>query len=366
MIPFIDLDKQYISIKKEIDNAIQNVISQSAYIQGPFVKTFEENFSQKLGIKHCIGVASGTDALTITLKALNIGIGDEVITAANTFIATSEAITINGAKVIFVDNDEYFGINTKLIEEKINSKTKAIIPVHLYGQSVDIIKIQEICRKYNLLLIEDCAQSHFATYNNQYTGTFGDAAIYSFYPGKNLGAYGDGGAIITNQDSLAHKIRMYCNHGSPEKHVHLIEGTNSRLDGIQAAILSIKMKYIDVWNQKRFEAAAKYIKNLSKCNNIILPQIRPLSSHVFHLFVIRCQNREKLQKYLLENNIQTGIHYAKALPFLDCYQHYNHKTSEFPMAFKNQDELLSLPIYPEISDEQIEKVCDTIMKFYSL
>lgn len=366
MIPFIDLSKQYISIKKEIDDAILNVISKNAYIQGPFVKSFEEDFAQKLGIKHCIGVASGTDALTITLKALNIGAGDEVITAANTFIATSEAISSNGAKVIFVDNDDFFGIDTNLIENKITPKTKAIIPVHLYGQSVNILKIQEICQKHNLLLIEDCAQSHFAKYNNQYTGTFGDAAIFSFYPGKNLGAYGDGGAIITNQDALADKIRMYCNHGSPEKHIHLIEGINSRLDGIQAAILSVKMKYIDFWNQKRFEVASKYIEKLSKCNNVVLPKIRPLSSHIFHLFVIRCQNRENLQKYLLENNIQSGIHYAKALPFLDCYRHLNHKINEFPIAARNQDELLSLPIYPEISDEQIEIVCDTIIKFYSL
>lgn len=365
MIPFIDLDKQYISIKKEIDNAIQNVISQSAYIQGPFVKTFEENFSKKLGIKHCIGVASGTDALAITLKALNIGIGDEVITAANTFIATSEAITINGAKAIFVDNDEYFGININLIENKITPKTKAIIPVHLYGQSADIIKIQEICRKYNLLLIEDCAQSHFATYNNQYTGTFGDAAIYSFYPGKNLGAYGDGGAIITNQDSLAHKIRMYCNHGSPEKHVHLIEGTNSRLDGIQAAILSVKMKYIDEWNQKRNKAAQLYIEKLSKCKKVITPLMRPLSSHIFHLFVIRCENRDELQKHLNNHGIQTGIHYAKALPYLDCYQHLKCKPSDFPIAYRNQNEVLSLPMFPEISDEQINEVCDTIINFYS-
>ncbi len=365
MIPFIDLNKQYHSIKKEVDESIQSVISQSAFINGTYVETFEKSFAEKLGVKHCIGVGNGTDALAIILRVLNIRNGDEVITAANTFIATSEAITMNGAKVIFIDNDEYFGINTELIEEKINSKTKAIIPVHLYGQAVNISKIQEICKKHHLLLIEDCAQSHFAKYNHQYTGTFGQAATYSFYPGKNLGAYGDGGAITTNDDEIASKIRMYCNHGSPSKHIHSIEGINSRLDGMQAAILSVKMKYIDDWNQKRYEAAQLYIEKLSKCKNVITPLMRPLSSHIFHLFVIRCENRDELQKHLNNHGIQTGIHYAKALPYLDCYQHLKCKPSDFPIAYRNQNELLSLPMFPEISDEQINEVCDTIINFYS-
>lgn len=365
MIPFIDLSKQYEQIKNEVNEAMSLVIQQNAFIQGSFVENFEKFFAKKLGVKHCIGVGNGTDALTIALKMHGIEAGDEVITAANTFIATSEAISMCGAKPIFVDHDEFYGLDVRKIEEKITKKTKAIIPVHLYGQAVELSKIEDICKKHQLLMIEDCAQSHFSKFEDKYTGTFGHSASFSFYPGKNLGAYGDGGAIVTNDDVLAEKIRMYCNHGSPKKHIHLIEGINSRLDGIQAAILSVKLKYIDEWNQKRLNAAMRYNEILSKLPNVVTPNIRNKATHIFHLYVIQAENRDELQQYLNSKNIQSGLHYATALPFLDCYKKFNHSSSDFTISHANQSRIISLPMFAEISNEQIEIVCQTIADFYN-
>ncbi|MBN8570016.1 MAG: DegT/DnrJ/EryC1/StrS family aminotransferase, partial [Ignavibacteria bacterium] len=263
-VPFVDLHAQYLSIKDEIDNSIQSVINDTAFIGGKYVKEFENNFADSYGVKHCIGVANGTDAIYIILKMLGIGPGDEVITAANTWISTSETITQTGAKPVFIDIDEkYYTINENLIESKITSKTKAIIPVHLYGQVCNIEKIQTICKKHNLFLIEDCAQSHFSSLENKLAGTSGIASSFSFYPGKNLGAYGDAGCIITNDDTLAKKIRMFANHGSLIKHEHDIEGINSRLDGLQAAILNTKLPHLDNWINKRIFNAQLYTKLLN-------------------------------------------------------------------------------------------------------
>jgi len=360
-IPFVDLKKQYISIKDEIDTAIQNVINDTAFIKGKYVQKFEEEYANAYGVKHCISCANGTDAIYITLKALEIGPGDEVITVANTWISTAETITQAGAKPIFIDlHPGYYTIDVSEIEEKITAKTKAIIPVHLFGQPAEMGLLVDICKRHNLLLIEDCAQAHFAEWKGQKVGTMGVAGTFSFFPGKNLGAYGDAGAIITNDDEFAEKARMFANHGALKKHHHEIEGINSRMDGVQAAILSIKLPYILKWNEARYLNAMKYNKLLKGINQIETPIIHPSVRHVFHLYVIRTQERDKLQKHLKEKGIFTGIHYPTPLPFLKAYDYLNYKHEDFPIAYKYMKEILSLPMYPELSNEQIQYIVDVI------
>ena len=364
-IPFVDLKAQYKTIKSEIDGAIQSVIDETAFIKGKYVERYEKEYAEKYGVKHCIGVASGTDAIYVSLKALGIGAGDEVITVANSWISTSETISQAGAKPVFVDIDpDYYTIDHSLIEDKITPKTRAIIPVHLFGQPAEIKKIQSICEAHNFHLVEDCAQAHFAEYNNQKVGTFGIAGAFSFFPGKNLGAYGDAGAIITNDDDFAVKARMYANHGALIKHQHQIEGINSRLDGMQAAILSVKLKHISEWNNKRLKNAILYNKLLTGVNGIAIPQIRENVKHVFHLYVIRAANREALQKYLVEKGVSTGIHYPTPLPLLPAYKYLNYMPSDFPVASDYMDKILSLPMFPELTEEQIQYVSNCIKEFY--
>jgi dTDP-4-amino-4,6-dideoxygalactose transaminase len=364
-ILFVDLKAQYLSLKGEIDAAIQSVIDKTAFVGGSHVREFEIAFAEKCEVKHCISCANGTDAIYIALKALGIGPGDEVITVANSWISTSETITQAGARPVFVDIDpDYYHINPHKIEEKISPKTKAVIPVHLFGQPASIEEIKAICEKHNLLLIEDCAQAHFAVYNGQKVGTFGIAGTFSFYPGKNLGAYGDAGAIITNDDDLAKQARMFANHGSLRKHQHDIEGINSRLDGIQAAILNVKLKYVVGWNRARHKNALKYNELLSTISQIKTPKIRENSFHIFHLYVIRTQKRDELANYLKSKQIETGIHYPRALPFLQAYRHLGLKQSDFPVAYQYQEEILSLPMFPELDDAQIAYLVDAIKGFY--
>lgn len=363
-IPFVDLKAQYQSIKTEIDTAIQNVIDETAFIKGKYVQKFEETYAQRYGVKHVISCANGTDAIYITLKALGVGSGDEVITTALSWISTSETITQAGAKVVFVDIDpDYYTIDTGKMEEKITSKTKAIIPVHLYGQPANMDAIMSIAKKYNLTVIEDCAQAHFAEYKGEKVGTFGIAGTFSFYPGKNLGAYGDAGAIITNNDDLAAKLRMYANHGAIVKHQHDIEGINSRLDGLQASILLAKLPFIHEWNQKRYQLALAYNELLKDIKFISIPKIRPACRHIFHLYVIRIHNRDHLQNYLKNKGIETAIHYPTALPFLNAYNYLGHKPDDFPLAYQYQSEILSLPMYPEMTTDMIEYVAENIKSF---
>lgn len=365
-IPFVDLKSQYHSIKDEIDNAISSVIGETAFIKGRFVKTFEDQFREKYGVNHCIGVANGTDAIYIVLKMLGIGEGDEVITVANSWISTSETISQTGARPVFIDADEYFTIDAEKIEEKINPKTKAIIPVHLYGQVCDMDPIRELCKRYGLLLVEDCAQSHFSEYKGIKAGLFGNAATFSFFPGKNLGAYGDAGCIITNNDSLAEKCRMYANHGALVKHHHLVEGINSRLDGLQAAILSVKLKYLDQWNRLRIKNAAFYDQYLRGIPEIITPKVRPDSIHTFHLYVIKTRKRNELRQFLQDCGISCEIHYPTPLPLLPAYQYLHYRKEDFPVVTGNQPMLLSLPIFPELSEDQIAYISEQIQKFYSI
>lgn len=368
-INFVDLKKQYENIKEEIDAAIQEVIENTAFIKGKYVENFENKFAEKLGIKHCIGVGNGTDALIISLKTLGVGYGDEVITAANSFIATSEAISAVGAKVVFVDvNPKTYTIDINKIEERITSKTKAIIPVHLYGQPADMEEIISIAKKYNLFLIEDTAQAHFAKYfykqQWKFAGTMGDIGTFSFYPGKNLGAYGDGGAIVTNNDEFARVARMYANHGRIAKYDHEFEGYNSRLDGLQAAILSVKLKYIDDWTQKRREIANFYTELLAGVGDIVVPFANEKAMPVWHLYVIRTKFRDEIKSFLTEKGITTGIHYPIALPNLKAYKYLGYSEKDFPFATQLQNEILSLPIYPEIQKKQIIYIYNNIKRFF--
>ena len=364
-VPFVDLKLQYLSLKKEIDSAVLYVMENTTFVGGEPLTSFENNFAAACRIKHCIGVGNGTDALYIILRSLGITAGDEVITVANSWISTSETISQCGAKPIFVDIEpDYYTIDVSKIEEKITTKTKAIIPVHLYGQMAEIDKIDALCKKHNLFLIEDCAQAHLAEYKAIKAGTTGIAAAFSFYPGKNLGAYGDGGAIITNDDALANKMRMFANHGAIVKHQHQMEGINSRLDTIQAAILNVKLPHLQKWNKQRLKNALVYNQLLADVSEITIPKIHPETKHTFHLYVIRAHKRKELISYLTDRGIQTQIHYPTILPLLPAYNYLNHKAEDFPVAASYHDSILSLPMFPELTEEQINFVAETIKAFY--
>ena len=365
-VPFVDLKVQYQSIKEDMDKAIFDVINNTAFIGGKVVEDFEKEFAKLYGVKHCISAANGTDSLFIVMKMLGIGEGDEVITVANSWISSSETISQTGAKPVFVDIDpDYYSINEDLLEAAITTNTKLIIPVHLHGQMCDMDKIMEIANKHNIPVMEDCAQSHFSEFNGQRAGPIGLAGSFSFYPGKNLGAYGDAGCIITNDDELAKKCRMYARHGALKKHMHEIEGINSRLDGLQAAVLSVKLPYIVNWTENRIANAERYRKVLKGIDEISLPALRPNSKHSYHLFVIRAEKRDELAKFLKENGIGTAIHYPTALPNLKAYEYLNYSRSDFPVASAYENKILSLPMYPELSEEMINTVAEKIKLFYS-
>jgi dTDP-4-amino-4,6-dideoxygalactose transaminase len=366
-IPLVDLKAQYEGIKDEIDTAIQEVISTSAFIGGAYVRTFEEAFADFCGTKHCIGVGNGTDALFIALKSLDIGTGDEVITVANSFIATAEAITLTGARVVFCDIDpNTYNINVQQIEAKITSRTKAIIPVHLYGQPADMDPMLALARRYGLKIIEDAAQAHGASYKGRRVGSLGDIACFSFYPGKNLGAYGDGGALVTDDDELALKLRMFANHGRVDKYDHKIEGINSRLDGIQAAILTVKLKYLEEWTESRRRLASLYNELLAD-SEIVTPRESVDVRAVYHLYVVRVRNsvRDTVCQALLRQGIGVGIHYPIALPNLQAYNHLSAGERACPQATAASQEILSLPLYPELKGSEAQYVAETLRKSYA-
>jgi dTDP-4-amino-4,6-dideoxygalactose transaminase len=364
-IPLVDLAAQYSSIKEEMDRAIADVISTSAFIGGRHVDAFEKAFAQFCSAKHCIAVGNGTDALFITLKTLGIGRGDEVITVANSFIATSEAITLTGAKVVFVDiNSKTYNIDVNQIEAKVNAKTKALIPVHLYGQPADMDPILALAKKHGLKVIEDCAQAHGARYRGRSIGTMGDAATFSFYPGKNLGAYGDGGAIVTNNDEFALKAKMFANHGRVEKYDHAMEGVNSRLDGLQAAILNVKLAHLPQWTEARRRNAYRYNSLLTHPGVTKPTEIENVIA-VYHLYVIRVKKtlRDSLQKYLLSKGVSTGIHYPIPLPQLKAYAYLKHTESDFPRATATAGEIVSLPMFAELDEGRIAFIAEQVNTF---
>jgi len=362
-IPFVDLKKQYNAIKTEIDSAVQNVINDAAFIGGKYTQEFEESFAKFCHANHCVGVGNGTDALYIALRALGIGVGDEVITAANSFIATSEAITMTGAHPVFVDCDpNTYNIDVKKIRAAVSPRTKAIVPVHLYGQPADMTSIANIAKNFNLFIVEDSAQAHGAEIDGQRVGNFGHAACFSFFPGKNLGAYGDAGAIVTNDNDLAVQCRKIANHGRVKKYDHDFEGINSRLDGIQAAILSVKLKYLEEWTEKRRKAAIIYNNYLRGSRSVVTPCVSENMKHVYHLYVVRVQSRNQIQESLTNAGIATGIHYPIALPNLHAYRYLGMSPENFPIASKYSNEILSLPIFPELEPAEIEYVCAKLIE----
>ena len=365
MIPFVDLNAQYISIKSEIDNAIKECIVETNFIKGKAVSIFERSFAEYLGVECCVGCGNGTDALEIILASLNIGAGDEVLVPSLTWISTAEAVTNVGAEPVFVDIDpQTYTIDYTKIVEKLTKKTKAIIPVHLYGCPADMNEIKKIAEKYGLLIIEDCAQAHGAEYYGRKIGSFGIAAAFSFFPSKNLGAFGDGGAIVTNNRELGDVVRKISNHGQlNEKHKHFIIGRNSRLDSIQASILNVKLKYLDSWNHKRQQVASFYISRLKEKREFILPYEEQNKKHVYHLFVIRCKKRDKLIDLLEEKKISWGIHYPTALPFIDPYSYKKHKPEDFINSSTIIKDIISIPIYPELKEEQLNIICDQLLKY---
>ena len=367
-IPFVDLKAQYRAHKTDIDAAIAAVIESTAFIRGKFVADFEKAYAEKYGVKHCVSCGNGTDAIFITLKMLGIGAGDEVITTSNSWIASSETISLTGARPVFVDvEDDCYDLDAAQVAAAITPRTKAILPVHLLGQPAQMDAIMETARQHGLPVVEDCAQAHFATFGGRLVGTFGIAGTFSFYPGKNLGAYGDAGAIITDDDALAEKVRMFANHGADRvnKHEHLMEGVCSRLDGLQAAILSAKLPHLDAWTRSRQERAAKYDGLLGGIAEIITPKTRAGATHVFHNYVLRAQRRDELQNFLKENGVETTRHYPVPLPFLKAYAYLGHTPADFPVVARHSREIISLPVYPELTNEQQHYVTETIRRFYA-
>ena len=373
---FLDLKAQYRSIKKEIDRAIKRVLKSGQFIGGEEVENFEEEIAKFCGVKYAISVNSGTDALFLSLKALGIGPGDEVITTPFTFIATAEVIANLRAKPVFVDIDpKTFNIDPSKIEKYLKAKSyklkaKVIIPVHLFGQMADMPRIMAIARKYHLSVIEDAAQAigakcQMSNIKSQKSGSIGDVGCFSFFPSKNLGAYGDGGMVITNNKKLAKKIRLLRNHGSSpkEKYLNLILGTNSRLDAIQAAILRVKLKYLKKWNKKKQEIAKYYNLSLKGVGDIKVPEILPDRTHTFHQYTIRTKYRDKLKKYLEKQGIPTMIYYPLPLHLQPAFKYLGYKKGDFPEAEKASKEVLSLPIYPELSNKDQKIVVRKIKKY---
>lgn len=362
-IPLVDLKAQYLNIKDEIDSAIQEVLNNSAFILGKKVEDFEREFAELCNVKHCIGVNNGTSALRLALLSLGIKPNDEVITTPFTFIATTEAISHIGAKPVFVDIDEKtYCIEPEKIKEKMTSKTKAIIPVHLFGQSADMDSIIEIAKKHNLKVIEDAAQAHNALYKNRKVGSIGDVSCFSFYPGKNLGAYGEAGAVCTSDAEIAKKLILLRQHGELVRYYHDIIGDNCRMEAIQGAVLGVKIKYIEEWTEKRRKNAKLYNKLLEKFD-IVLPYEADYGKHVYHIYGIRVKDRDALRDFLSENGISTGIHYPIPLHLQKAYSFMGIKKGSFPISEKTADEILSLPMYPELSEEQMGYISDGIKEF---
>lgn len=356
------LDRGFELYQKEYEEKAIEVLRSGWYVLGKELESFEQEFAQYLGAKYCVGVASGLDALKIAVHILGIGSGDEVIVQGNTYIATVMGITENGATPVFVEPDEYYNIDISQIEEKITEKTKAIMVVHLYGQAADMTAIMKLAKKYHLKVIEDCAQAHGAMHCGKKVGTFGDIGCFSFYPTKNLGAFGDGGALVTNQESICKEARIYRNYGSEKKYHNQVVGLNSRLDEMQAGLLCVKLKYLDYLNQERTQIAREYLSQI-KNRNIDMPKLRKDSTSVWHQFVIRAKCREKLMDYLNKKGIHTMIHYPIPPHLSEAYQPLNIPKGALPITERYAKEVLSLPMYSGMPKEEVDEVIRTINAF---
>jgi dTDP-4-amino-4,6-dideoxygalactose transaminase len=361
-VPFVDLKAQYSSIRSEIDAAISRVIENTAFILGREVEAFEEAFADYAGAKYCIGLNSGTAAIQVAVMACGIGPGDEVIIPANTFFATAEGTSTAGAGPVFVDVDPVsYQIDPAKVEAAITDRTKAIMPVHLYGQAADLDAIREVARQYNLDVIEDAAQAHGSLYKGRRVGGLGRAGCFSFYPGKNLGAYGEGGAVVTNDPDVARHARLLRDHGSDRKYHHEIIGYNFRLEGLQGAVLATKLKYLDRWNELRREHAAQY-NHLLRDSALVLPAEADYAHHIYHLYVVQCDARDSLQEYLAARGVQTGIHYPIPVHLQQAYSSLGYKRGDFPHAELQSARVLSLPMFPELEPEQINYVAESIFE----
>lgn len=383
-VPQMDLKRQYLTIKSEIDSAIQHTIDRCAFVAGEKVNQFEKNFAEYCGVKHAVGISCGTSALYVALRALGIGKGDIVITVPYTFIATVEAITLTGARPVFVDiESKSYNISTKnlreyiekgcewnpreneLVDKKTKLKVRVILPVHLYGQMSDMDEIMAIAGDYNLSVLEDAAQAHGAIYKNRKSGSIGHIAAFSFYPSKNLGAFGQGGAVITDNDTLAAKARMLINHGQREKYDYEFEGWNFKMDGFQAAVLDVKLKHLDDWNRARQHNAMMYGKFLKDVDTVMLPEKMLEREHVYYLYVIQVDGRASLQKYLNDENIGSSIAYSIPLHMQNAYKYLGYKMGDFPNTEKCVKGVISLPMFPELTSEEIEYVCEVIKAWCS-
>lgn len=362
MIPFNNLKRGFELFKEEYENKVLEVLNSGWYVLGNEVKTFEEEFSQKIGAAYTIGVDNGLNAISLGIRALDIGKGDEVIVQSNTYIATVLGISHNGAIPVFIEPDEYYNIDASKIEEKITSKTKAVLVTHLYGQAADMKKIKNICDSNNIFLLEDCAQSHFAKNDKKNTGTFGIMGFFSFYPTKNLGAFGDGGAITTDSKLLAEKLKGLRNYGSCEKYLNKYIGFNARLDEMQAALLRIKLRHIESLNEERKFIADKYLSGIGN-KKILLPKVRKNCTSVWHLFVVRCEERTAFREYLAGEGIGTDIHYPVPPHLSEAYKDFSWKKGDFPIAENFADTVVSIPIFNGMRSEEVNKVIDVINSF---
>ncbi len=363
-VPFLDLKAQDETIKSEILAEIQKVLESTAFAGGPFVKTFEDAFAEFCQCKYGVGVGNGTDALWAALIALGVGAGDEVITVPNTFIATAEAISFCGAQPVFVDVDEKTcNMDPAQLQRAITPRTRAVIPVHLFGQTADMDPIMAIAKKHGLVVIEDACQAHGALYRGRPAGSMGDAGCFSFYPGKNLGAYGEAGAVVTNNQQLADKVKMFRDHGQSKKYYHDMIGWNARMDGIQGAVLNVKLKYLPAWTEARRKHAKQYNQLLEGMPGIMLPHQADYAQHVYHIYAIRTERRDELMTALGDKGIATGIHYPVPLHLTGAYRHLGCKEGSFPVSERIARELVSLPMFPELNQAQIEYVVEGIKEF---
>jgi dTDP-4-amino-4,6-dideoxygalactose transaminase len=366
-VPFVDLQAQYRSIQAEVGAAIQRVLDTSAFILGREVETFERAFAEYVGARECVGVSNGTAAIQLALQASGVGPGDEVVVPANTFFATAEAVSTAGATPVFVDCDPLtYNLDAGKIAAVITPRTRAVIPVHLYGQPADLDAVFEVAEAHDLLVIEDAAQAHGARYRGARVGARGVAGCFSFYPGKNLGAYGEGGAVVTNDPLVARRLRMLRDHGSEQKYRHELVGYNFRLEGIQGAVLNVKLKYLDGWNALRRAHAARYrvlLAPLEESGALVLPREADYAEHVYHLFVVQTEARDPLQRYLSAAGVQTGIHYPVPVHLQPAYAALGHQEGDFPNAESQSRRVLSLPMFAELTEHQLKYVADALADF---
>jgi dTDP-4-amino-4,6-dideoxygalactose transaminase len=364
-VPLLDLKRQYACIKDEIDTAVHEVLDKTQFILGEKVKKFEENIAQYCGCKHAVGVASGTDALLLALRACGVGPGDEVIIPDFTFIATSNVISRLGATPVFVDIErDTYNIDPNLIEKKITKKSKGIIPVHLFGQCVDMDPLLEICKKHNIKVVEDAAQAIGAEYKGKKAGSMGEIGCFSFFPSKNLGAAGDGGMVVTNDSDLAEMVRKLRVHGATQKYFHSMIGYNSRLDTLQAAILDVKLQHLDQWSDKRNQKASLYDKAFQNME-IETPKVESFNRHIYHQYTIATKKRDQLKEHLLKNQIGCSVYYPLPLHLQECFKSLGYREGELPVSEERSQQVISLPIFPELTQQEQEFVIKTIEEFYS-